>query len=84
MNPKLQLGVSILVLLICAGGVWNITQDIRRGETTISSRFGMRHWVYKRETKPTDFWSSVAFSCFAVVLGFALGTWGLYDALKHI
>jgi hypothetical protein len=83
MSPKLQLGLSLFLLLVVTpGGVWALVHDIRRGETTHLSRWG-RKTVYRRAERPRDFWGMVGYTAFAGLVGFTLGAWGLYDALRR-
>jgi len=84
MSPKLQLGLSLFLLLVVTpGGVWALVHDIRRGETTYLSSWG-RKMVYRRDERPKDFWGMIGYTAFAGLVGFSLGAWCLYDALRHL
>lgn len=84
MNPKFELCLAMLVLIATSAGLWAIVHDIRRGETTHANWWRPRILIYRREKKPADFWGLILYSVFAVLLGFGLGVWALYDALQKI
>jgi hypothetical protein len=83
-NPKLQLGLSLFLLLVVTpGGVWALAHDIRKGETTHISKWG--RWIaYRRAERPRDFWGMIGYTALAGLIGFTLGAWALYDALRRI
>ena len=85
MNPKLQIVLCAVILLVALpGGIYAVRQSLRSGRCSWFRQPSGPTVTWTRDKRPHDFWVCIGITMLAMCVGVFIAIAGLVDALGSL